>query len=221
MRPYDDITDPRLAKALAHPIRTRVLAALDGRTASPSDLATELDVSLGVLSYHVRRLTALGLIKLVRRVPRRGAVEHYYTAIARPRVTDSAWGSMPAIVKDATVSAALEEVGSAVVKAASQRGFDAANAHLTRTPVAVDAEGWDDLADELEALAKRVREIEAESRARARSRSDGDGDGRVDHGGVQRATVVLMLFQSPPTEGSDHDGVVVPAGRKRQAAAQA
>jgi DNA-binding transcriptional ArsR family regulator len=221
MKPYDDITDPRLAKALAHPIRTRVLAALDGRTASPSDLATELDVSLGVLSYHVRRLTALGLIKLVKRVPRRGAVEHYYTAIARPRVTDSAWGSMPSIVKDVTVSAALEEVGSAVVQAASQRGFDAANAHLTRIAVAVDAEGWDDLSDELETLAKRVREIEAESRARASRGSDADGDGRVDHEGEQQATVVLMLFKSPSDEGSDHDGAAVPAGRKRRAAAQA
>jgi hypothetical protein len=33
LRPHQDITDPRLAKALAHPTRTRILAALEGRTA--------------------------------------------------------------------------------------------------------------------------------------------------------------------------------------------
>src|SRR5881275_3503017 len=101
MKPFQDITDPALAKALAHPLRTRILAALEGRTASPSELAAELDAPLGVLSYHVRRLTALGFVKLVRRVPRRGAVEHYYTAPARPRITDQAWGSVPAVVKQA------------------------------------------------------------------------------------------------------------------------
>ncbi|MDQ2895534.1 MAG: helix-turn-helix domain-containing protein, partial [Actinomycetota bacterium] len=44
MKPYQDITDPSVAKALAHPLRLRILAALEQRTASPSQLAAELDV---------------------------------------------------------------------------------------------------------------------------------------------------------------------------------
>jgi DNA-binding transcriptional ArsR family regulator len=189
MRPHQDITDPRLAKALAHPIRTRILAALEGRTASPSELAAELEVSLGVLSYHVRRLSALGFIKLVRRVPRRGAVEHYYTATARPRITDDAWGSMPGIVKDATIGAALDQIGSFVVSAAGAGGFNATDAHLTRSPVTVDDEGWAALAAELRAVHERVREIELESKLRLAERG---------HDGAQQATVVLMLFHSAP-----------------------
>jgi DNA-binding transcriptional ArsR family regulator len=106
MKPFHDITDPTVAKALAHPLRTRVLAALEDRTASPSELATELDVPLGVLSYHIRRLTALGFLKLVRRVPRRGAVEHYYTAV-QPPVTAEAWGATPGIVKQASIAGTL------------------------------------------------------------------------------------------------------------------
>jgi DNA-binding transcriptional ArsR family regulator len=189
LRPYHDITDPRLAKALAHPIRTRILAALEGRTASPSELATELQVSLGVLSYHVRRLSALGFIELVKRVPRRGAVEHYYTATTRPRITDDAWGAMPGIVKDATVSAALAQVGGFAVSAAAAGGFNAADAHLTRSPVTVDAKGWKMLARELMAVHDRIREIEHESKDRLAG---------GDHDGEQEATVVLMLFNSPP-----------------------
>ncbi|MGO9899247.1 MAG: ArsR/SmtB family transcription factor, partial [Solirubrobacteraceae bacterium] len=114
MNLYQDITDTKLAKALAHPLRTRILAALEGRTASPNELATELDASLGVISYHVRRLHALGFVKLVKRVPRRGAVAHYYTATTRPRITDATWGAMPTIVKHATIKAALDQIGSYV-----------------------------------------------------------------------------------------------------------
>ncbi len=192
MKPYQDISDPALAKALAHPLRTRILAALENRTASPSELAEELDASLGVLSYHVRRLTTLGFLKLVKRVPRRGAVEHYYTAVARPRITDEAWGAAPAIVKEATLRAALDQIGGIVRGAAASGGFDAAETHLTRSPVVVDREGWLALARELNDLTERIARIETDSRARL---------ARHDHADEQRATVVLMLFQTP-SDGS-------------------
>jgi DNA-binding transcriptional ArsR family regulator len=188
LKHYQDITDPSLAKALAHPLRTRILAALEDRTASPSELAAELDEPLGIVSYHVRRLTALGFLKLVKRVPRRGAVEHYYTAVAGPRITSSTWGATPSIVKHATVSAALEEIGSRVSAAAGAGGFDQAEAHISRSPVTVDLEGWKELARELDNLLPRIQKIEAASRRRLVS---------TDHYGEQEATVVLMLFNSP------------------------
>jgi DNA-binding transcriptional ArsR family regulator len=185
---WHDITDPDLAKALAHPLRTRILASLEGRTASPSELADELDASLGVVSYHVRRLEALGFLKLVRREPRRGAVEHYYTAMGKPRITNAAWGKVPAIVKDASVKAAIDQVGAYVAAAAAEGGFNAADAHITRTPVTVDAKGWHALARELDNLVERIGKIEAASQRRL---------ARANHDDKQEATVVLMLFQSP------------------------
>ncbi len=189
---YRDITDPAVAKALAHPLRTRILAALENRTASPSELATELDAPLGVLSYHVRRLTALGFVKLVKRVPRRGAVEHYYTAVRRTRLPDTAWGSAPAVVKHAAVSAALDEVGSDVGAAAADGGFDAPEAHLTRSPVTVDEQGWRALAQELDAVTERIAKIQADSQKRL---------GSPDRDGQRCASVVLMLFESAKVDG--------------------
>jgi DNA-binding transcriptional ArsR family regulator len=189
LKPYQDITDPKLAKALAHPLRTRILAALEGRTASPSELATEVGASLGVISYHVRRLQTLGFVKLVKRVPRRGAVEHYYTATARPRITDAAWGATPKIVKQATIKAALDQIGSYVNAAAATGGFETEQAHLTRSPLAVDAKGFAALARELTALTERIQRIEADSKRRL---------AREDHAGERQATVVLMLFDSLP-----------------------
>jgi hypothetical protein len=35
VRPWHDITDPDVAKALAHPLRTHILASLEDRTANP------------------------------------------------------------------------------------------------------------------------------------------------------------------------------------------
>ncbi|MGB9183762.1 MAG: helix-turn-helix domain-containing protein [Solirubrobacteraceae bacterium] len=194
MKPFQDITDPSVAKALAHPLRTRLLAALDGRTASPSQLAAELDVPLGVLSYHVRRLVALGFLRLVKRVPRRGAVEHYYTATARPRATDQAWGATPSIVKQAVLGASLDQVGTLVTAAAAAGGFDAPESRLSRIRVSVDAQGWREMAKELAESEKRIEAIERASQRRLETR---DGDGSLT------ATVVGILFQGPTSSGSD------------------
>jgi DNA-binding transcriptional ArsR family regulator len=187
LKRYQDITDPSIAKALAHPLRTRILAALENRTASPTELSTELEAPLGVVSYHVRRLHALRFLKLVKRVPRRGAVEHYYTTVAGPRITDEAWNSTPTIVKQATTSAALAELGAQASASAAAGGFDAVGAHLSRTPVTVDGRGWKEIARELDALLPRIQRIEAESQKRLL---------KNDHADELRATVGLLLFGS-------------------------
>ena len=191
MKRYRDITDPSLAKALAHPLRTRILSALEDRTASPSQLAVELGAPLGVVSYHVRRLAALRFLKLVKRVPRRGAVEHYYTAVAGPNITDAAWGSTPGIAKQAMISTVLANIGRRTADAASTGGFDDAQSHISRSPMILDQRGWAAVSRELDAVLKRVRAIEAESAERM---------AREDHAGEQRAEVVLMLFRTLSAE---------------------
>lgn len=65
-------------RALAHPVRARILAELEKRPASPSQLADVVGESVGVVSYHVRVLTEAGLAELVGTVPKRGALQHFY-----------------------------------------------------------------------------------------------------------------------------------------------
>jgi DNA-binding transcriptional ArsR family regulator len=71
------------AKAVAHPLRVTILELLDGRVASPIELARELGEPIGNVSYHARALRQLGAIRLVRTRQRRGAIEHFYTASVR------------------------------------------------------------------------------------------------------------------------------------------
>jgi DNA-binding transcriptional ArsR family regulator len=68
----------RVQRALAHPIRARILSELERRAASPSQLADVVGQSIGVVSYHMRVLTEAGLAELVGTVPKRGALQHFY-----------------------------------------------------------------------------------------------------------------------------------------------
>lgn len=60
--------------------RLRILTAIAKLgVASPNDVDHVLDdVSLGTISYHVRRMQAKGQLRLVRERPKRGAIEHFY-----------------------------------------------------------------------------------------------------------------------------------------------
>ena len=103
-------SDPaKLVHVLAHPLRARILEALNDRVASPSDLAAEFGVSLPLLSYHVDRLVAAGLLALVDTQPRRGALEHYYRAAGSPVVSDAGWAALPRVLRQALTDAVLRE----------------------------------------------------------------------------------------------------------------
>lgn len=187
MKPSTD-HDLRVLRALAHPLRVRIMSALEERVASPSELSEELQAPLGNVSYHVRILHQLKLIKLVRRTPRRGAVEHHYRAIARAEVSDAAWAQAPATIKEALLAGVLKDVGGYVNQAAGAGGFDRADAHLTRTQLRLDDEAWKELAAVLMTTLARVDEIQAASAER-----EHDGGQPVFDVGV-----VLMQFEAAP-----------------------
>jgi DNA-binding transcriptional ArsR family regulator len=65
-------------RALAHPLRARILVELEKQPASPSQIAEVVGESVGVVSYHVRVLAEAGLAELVGTVPKRGALQHFY-----------------------------------------------------------------------------------------------------------------------------------------------
>ena len=94
-----DQLDERLAKALSHPLRQRILQRLnEGGIRSPNELSRELGDPLGNVSYHVRILRELDCVELVRTEQRRGALEHYYRAtasLARRRAVGAPAGGLP------------------------------------------------------------------------------------------------------------------------------
>jgi DNA-binding transcriptional ArsR family regulator len=166
MKPITNIDDPRYVKALSHPLRVRILALLDERTASPVELAGWLGATLGTVAYHVRTLERMGLIELIRETRVRGAVEHHYRALERPSVSDEAWAAAPAIAKQAAVSASLETIGAYARAASAAGGFDHGNSHLTRTALRLDARGFSDLSRACLRLLAQVDRIEEATKER-------------------------------------------------------
>src|SRR5262245_35195032 len=137
-RPPGETSEARIAKALAHPLRARILQRLGERVASPGDLATELDAPLGVVSYHVRMLRDYDCVELVRTEPRRGALQHFYRATARPQLDEEQWRSLPSGLRrelaGETIGDLLKDLGSA----ADAGKLDDPEVMLSRTPLELD-----------------------------------------------------------------------------------
>ena len=202
------ISDPQLAKALAHPLRVSILAILEERVASPREISDELDAPLGLVSYHVRTLARLGLAKLERTRPRRGALEHYYGAKERPVITSEAWAAVPSIVKQATVRATLTKISGQVNHAAQSGGFERSNSHLSRTSLVLDQRGWNELATKFDRLLADYERIKAAAEKRLAA---------AGHAEEVQAVAVMMLFESSPDRdgAADSDGAAKPVKRTR------
>jgi DNA-binding transcriptional ArsR family regulator len=207
------VTEPEIVKALAHPLRVQILTALEHRTASPNQLATELGMPLGNVSYHVRMLSKLGLIRLVSRRQRRGAVEHFYKAEARPVIGDDVWAQVPDIVKSRMVQAGLTGTMAMIASAARDGGFNHDDAHLSRSSFEVDEEAWRACSQEVSALFERLREITAQTAERL-------ADAPLDHD-RKRASVVLMLFEGgEPVAPVEPAAAAAPTRRRGRAVAR-
>jgi DNA-binding transcriptional ArsR family regulator len=203
----DDITDPRLAKALAHPLRLEILRHLGDRTASPSEIAAEIGAPLTNVSYHVRKLRSLGVIKLVRKAPKRGVVEHYYSANQRQQVSDEAWAQTPAIVKEALIAPLAERGAEMMVRASRSAGFDRRESHFSASRMNLDEPGWKAAAKVLEQALEQVREIEQEASERLES-------GKTE---PLSTALVLSLFETTAAEAA----APKPARRRSRARATA
>ena len=166
-RPIDNISDPSYVRALSHPLRVRILAILEERVASPLELSRILRAELGVVAYHVRTLHRLGLITLERETKVRGATQRHYRARERPRISDEAWAKAPPIFKQALIDATLSQIHDYARDSNAAGGFDRSDAHITRTALRLDREGWERLAGLLLGVLREVAEIEDDMRERA------------------------------------------------------
>jgi DNA-binding transcriptional ArsR family regulator len=84
--------DPVL-RALAHPLRLRMLTLMWPGPMSAAELARELDVSHALASQHLRRLTAAGLVELAEERMRRGGRERRYRTIHGSPLSDQHEGT--------------------------------------------------------------------------------------------------------------------------------
>jgi DNA-binding transcriptional ArsR family regulator len=188
-----DLVDPRIAKALSHPMRARILAILNERVASPNEIAEIIHERLPNVSYHVRALLDLGCIELVDTAQRRGAIEHYYRAVVRPFFSDNDWRRIPRNGRQAISDSLLKAIWNDVSDAIEAGTFDSrADRNLAHSPMMLDDQGWSELADLLARTLRDVEKIESQSTRRLKKAEDA---------GVP-TSLVLMQFETPPDDAS-------------------
>lgn len=157
----------QLAKALAHPLRVRILTSLHKGVSSPNQLSQELGEPLGNVSYHVKTLLEYDCVELVKTEPRRGAVEHFYRATERTFFSDSEWEKIPASARKGIVGSVLETVGQDATDALIAGSIDArTDSHISRTPLTLDEQGWTDVTKLLAETLERAIEIQGEAASR-------------------------------------------------------
>jgi len=188
-----DLVDPRIAKALSHPMRARILVILNERVASPNEIAEMIDERLPNVSYHVRALLDLGCIELVDTAQRRGAIEHYYRAVVRPFFSDSDWKRIPRSGRQAISDTLLHVIWDDVSDSIEAGAFDSrSDRYLSHSPMRVDEQGWSEIARVMARALGEVEKIESQSARRLKKSKES---------GVP-TSVVLMQFETPAEDGS-------------------
>ena len=154
-------------KAMSHPLRASILRILVERTASPAEMARELDEELSNVSYHTKQLVEFECAELVSTRPVRGALEHFYRATERHLIDTEEWDELDPVIAEDILCEIMQKMLDDFVASsrAKQIGSDK-DFHLTRTPLVLDQEGLQEALEAHERLRLEILEIEARSAAR-------------------------------------------------------
>jgi len=153
-----------VAYAVAHRVRVEILGYLHECPRSPSELAGLMEYPLSKVEHHIKELLASHSIELARVTQVRNANEHFYRAVELPYFNDEEMWAMPLEVRQEIYGLILQSS-----MAEAQASFRAGKmSNDPRVWMAwrwfnLDAQGRNDLADELARSWARTQEIEVES----------------------------------------------------------
>lgn len=100
----------RITHLLNHPVRLDAFLSTFEARASPNEVAGLLRKPLSDVAFHMSELRKEGVIELVKRAQRRGAVEHYYRATEPPEIDEEEWRAMPKSARRRIVALGLQVV---------------------------------------------------------------------------------------------------------------
>ncbi|HWO47811.1 MAG TPA: winged helix-turn-helix domain-containing protein [Solirubrobacterales bacterium] len=188
-----------ICAVLKHPLRVRILEALNEGPRSPSQFVeeglipkehfTSYQQALSLASYHFRELEKEGCLEVIESIPRRGAVEHVYRGLARVFFNDAEFEATSPEDRRELSRISLQGLIARADRAIWEETFDArADRHLTWMPMQLDERGWEEV---IAALAGAFGEL-TQIRLDARDRLAASGEEVVP------ATVGMLGFESPP-----------------------
>lgn len=181
----------KIAKAVAHPLRVRILVALNQCEMGPAGF-TRLnpDVDLRDVSRHFRRLRDLDCIEFVGRRPGRGG-ERMYKAVRRAMFDLSSWQAVPPRRRSAVTEEVLSTYMHRVAQAAEAGTLDARDERwVSWTALHFDELGWREFIAAVEGVFARSLELGVEAPLRLSSNDEP----------IIPVTVGLFCFESPSAD---------------------
>jgi DNA-binding transcriptional ArsR family regulator len=179
--------------ALEHPTRVHALMVLNERVASATELGREIGRTAKHVAYHLKRLKKLGLIELVEVIETPGGrtTGKYYRALIRPWFDLDMWKKVDPGRQMAITSTMLALCNADMGEAVRSGTINEEDSHISRTPMILDRESYEDLVSLLDNVISEILLIQQRS-----SR-------RLEEGGDRIATKVLLFqFESPDPETS-------------------
>jgi DNA-binding transcriptional ArsR family regulator len=182
--------DVRVIKAIGHPLRWKMLEALNEGEASPAQLARRFGEPVNLVAYHMSILAKAGGVEMVRTEPRRGSTEHYYRATMRPYFADREWARLPTQTRRTLMAVEAKRIVNDIRVAAAGTGFDHPKAHVSWSPLELDREGYEEVATLLGGVLEQLHEIQARAAVR-----------QADEGSKKQALlpteVAIVHFERP------------------------
>jgi DNA-binding transcriptional ArsR family regulator len=188
----------RIAKAMANPLRIRILMELNQRgPLSPSQFFRECGQDGDTESKVWRQFRQLEKYGLVEEVEtrsggrRRGGIEHFYRALQPAEFDTPSWAHLPSQFKAMFTASIFPTFVDRVVRAMDAGTIDSrSDRHLTWVTVPLDEEGWSKVIRRVDSFYHFMRE-EANL-----------AEGRMSESDEQPipATVALFVFESPQEE---------------------
>jgi DNA-binding transcriptional ArsR family regulator len=192
----------RMAKALGHPTRLKILTVAHQRAISPSEFAKAQGKKTSTVCHHFEKLVEYGAIKLVRKERVGGSTRHMYVGTKRAIYTESAWPSFPESIQAGLATATLEELGRVMSRSIDTGTFTSRDDFtFTWEEVPLDEIAWKKLWSMLHLVWQKVPALVEESETRL------EGSGEK----VLKAVVGLIAFEAAEPERPK------PARRKRKA----
>ena len=197
--PDQELINHRLVAAISHPTRMHAMAVLWNREASPREIAAELGEPVNNVTYHVKQLLGLGWIELVAQRPARGGrvMEHFYKATRDSVFDDDDLEAIGTRGRTMMNTAILNDMARDLNEAMLSGTFsERDDNHLTRIPMDVDGEGWEETKQILNGALEELLEV----RARVANRVAETGEETFP------TKVEIIQFMSPQRKSGDDAG---------------
>jgi DNA-binding transcriptional ArsR family regulator len=200
-----ELVNYRQMYALSKKERVEIFAIFCERIASPKEISEELDEGLSQVSYHVKVLRECRLIVEDHKVPRRGAVEHFYRAVTPTLIPPDAWDHLPLKMRKSVSANILQEFFEDASASIEASLFDCPPGALSWTPLILDALGVEEFGQLTRDFLEAVLELQANASKRLPK-------GKRKPTDATSATVFLASFLSAR---SPEDGRKASAAKRR------